>query len=84
MAATLNAASGGAVFPDLATCNATCGDPNASDAAVQACEGEADTFNGSGDNVSLPFPEGNAHPDPCKAAAATACLIIDPTACAVQ
>ena len=84
MAATLNGAAGGAVFADLAACNATCGDPNASDAAVQACEGSADTFNGSGDNVNLPFPEGNADPNPCKAAAATACLIIDPTACAVQ
>ena len=84
MAATLNGAAGGAVFADLAACNATCGDPNAADAAVQACEGEADMFNGSGDNVNPPFPEGNADPNPCKAAAATACLIIDPTACAVQ
>jgi hypothetical protein len=85
MAATLNGAAGGAMFPDLAACNAICGDPNASDADVNACEGDADKFNGSGDNVkNLPFPEGNADSGPCKAAAATDCLIIDPTACAVQ
>src|SRR5262249_55919702 len=84
MAATLNGAAGGAMFADLAKCDAICGNPASSDADVTACEGEADTFNGSGDNVKLPFPEGNADPDPCKAAAATACLIIDPTACAVQ
>src|SRR5262249_57932595 len=84
MAAALNAASGGAVFSDFAKCNAICGDPNSSDADVNTCQENANTLNGSGDNVNLPFPEGNADSDPCKAAAATACLIIDPAACAVQ
>jgi hypothetical protein len=83
-AATLNGVAGGAQFADLATCNAICGDPNAAAADVQSCIGAADTFNGSGENVDLPFAEGNADPDPCKAAAATACLIVDPPSCAVQ
>jgi hypothetical protein len=84
MAAGLNAAAGGASFADFASCNAICGNPASSDADVNTCECDADTFNGSGDNVPLPFPEGNADSHPCKAAAATACLIIDPAACAVQ
>jgi len=86
-AATLNGASGGAVFPDLAACNAICGNPNSADADVNACESEADTFNQSGDNVNLPFPPGNADSGPCENdtpnAKDTACLIIEPQLCAV-
>jgi hypothetical protein len=85
MAAALNSASGGATFSDFASCNAICGNPNSSDADVNTCEGNADKFNGSGDNVkNLPFPEGSADSGPCKAAGATDCQIVDPTLCAVQ
>jgi hypothetical protein len=87
-AATLNLVSGGAVFPDLAACNAICGDPNSSAADVATCEGEADTFNQSNDNAPTPFPGGGADPGPCENdtpnAKDTACLIIKPQLCAVQ
>jgi hypothetical protein len=88
MAAALNAASGGAVFPDLASCNAICGNPNSSATDVATCEGDADTFNGSGDNIATPFPEGSADSGPCENdpvnAKDTACRIVDPASCAVQ
>jgi hypothetical protein len=88
MAASLNGAAGGAQFADLAACNAICGDPNSSAADIATCEGEADAFNGSGDNVNLPFSPGSANSGPCENdnpnAKTTACRIIDPTACAVQ
>ena len=87
-AAALNAAAGGAVFPDLASCNAICGNPNSPDADVSTCEGDADAFNNSGDNVTLPFQPGNANSGPCENdtpnAKDTACQIINPAVCAVQ
>jgi hypothetical protein len=84
MAASLNGAAGGAAFFDLAHCNDVCGDPNSSSGAVQNCINEADDFNGSGDNISLPFSPGPAKSGPCKKAADTDCTIIVPTDCAVQ
>jgi hypothetical protein len=86
MAASLNVAAGGAPFPPLASCNAVCADPNATATDINTCEGQADTYNGSGDNVPLPFPEGSADPGPCKEAQNTACTITDPGegSCAVQ
>jgi hypothetical protein len=87
-AAALNAASGGAVFPDLASCNAICGNASSSAADIQTCEQDADTFNNSNDNAPTPFPEGNADPGPCQNdtpnASSTACQIINPTVCAVH
>ena len=87
MAAALNAASGGAVFPDFAFCNTACANPASPDIAT--CEGEADAFNQSGDNIMQNlFPEGNANSGPCENdtpnAKDTACQIIQPTLCAVQ
>jgi hypothetical protein len=84
MAASLNLAAGGASFVDLASCNAICADPSSAADAVAKCEGDADAFNNSNDNVSTPFPEGSADPNACKDAANTACTIVDPTSCATQ
>lgn len=84
-AAALNVAAGStAVFSNLASCNATCADANATGTALSTCESDADGFNNSGDNVTAPFdPPGAADSSLCDVAGDTACTYLDPGACAV-
>ncbi len=81
--ASLTDAAGGAVFPDLARCNAVCTNPSSSSLDLDTCINQADAFNNSGDNLPAPFdPPGSADTGPCQAAHGTACTIATPAACA--
>jgi hypothetical protein len=80
----LNAAAGGASFADFASCNAICGNPNSSDDDVNTCEAMPGQLQRTAGTTSTPFPEAMPTRSLQGGGAATACLIVDPTACAVQ
>jgi hypothetical protein len=81
LAAALTEAAGGAQFDGFDACNTVCQDPNASADDIGTCITATDSFNQSGDNLSSPLAEGAASSGPCKSALASACTVLNPSAC---
>ena len=85
-AVALNAAAGGATFPDLAMCTAVCTSGVATPEQVDDCVNLTRAFNCSGGQIASPFePSGPGDPVliACGAATGNLCNALFSAACAV-